>query len=37
MKGKNFAALTRFEFGTLSVVAQGLEDFLEMTMRKIFI
>ena len=37
MKGKKFPGLTKFEFGTLSVMAQGLEDFLEVTVGKIFI
>ena len=30
-RGEKFAGLTRFEFGTLSVTAQGHEDFLERT------
>ena len=34
---KKIAALTRFEFGTLSVTAQGHEGFLERTVWKIFI
>ena len=36
-KEKKIAALTRFEFGTLSVTAQGHEGFLERTVWKIFI
>ena len=36
-KEKKIAALTRFEFGTLSVTAQGHEGFLERTVWKSFI
>ena len=36
-KEKKIAALTRFEFGTLSVSAQGHEGFLERTVWKFFI